>query len=325
MEICEGYKMALFKKQEPIDERYEFEQGATAVEMNDRNQILRHCARLLSARRTNPDGWILKAALQLHGRDFDIEKADKVQDGILSRAIAGSTCRERLKDAYSSYKRAISYLEDESKLYVYDFIFGYSMAFFLSNSLEFSTEKRCKTTMVQMLSDVNDKFGHDCSEVFYERIIAGYEQFMASGLDLCPYECEVKKVHSMLLSLKKSCEMKKENGDGIDTDDGKSDDFFGFDEDRNVNLTIMKGKKSCSEYSVIVSIDSVIVCQLNQKFSEIINVRTGCHDVDIMIQGYGDVYDISDTITITEDSILKIKIADGEPRYVLESDNEGSE
>ncbi len=317
--------MALFKKQGPFDERYEFEQGATAVEMNDRNQILRHCARLLSARRTNPDGWILKAALQLHGRDFDIEKADKVQDGILSRTIAGSKCRERLKDAYSSYKRAISYLDDESKLYVYDFLFGYSMAFFLSDSLEFSTEKRCKTTMVQMLNDVNDKFGHDRSEFFYDRIISGYEQFMASGLDLCPNECEVKKVHSTLLSLKKSTVINKGDGNRIDNDDGEDDDFFGSDEDRNVNLTIMKGKKSCSEYSVIVSIDCMIVCQLNQKYSEKIDIRTGCHDLDIMIQGQGDVYDISDTITITDDSILKIKIADGEPRYVLETVEEDSE
>lgn len=105
--------MGLFKK--TIDKQYEFDQGMTAVEQNDEDAIQKHCMSLLVNDKTNPDGWILKAALQLHGKDFDVEKATKAKGDFLGILLARSDTYE-LKDAFSSYRRAISYSKDESIL-----------------------------------------------------------------------------------------------------------------------------------------------------------------------------------------------------------------
>ena len=124
--------MGFFSKSGPVDKQYEYDQGIVAAEKNDKDDLLKHSVRLLTDDRSNPDGWILKAALQLHGKDFDIEMAAKTQISLISKAIATSSCHDTLNDAFSSYKRAIGYCKDESKLYDYLYIFGYSMAYDLA-------------------------------------------------------------------------------------------------------------------------------------------------------------------------------------------------
>lgn len=312
--------MGLFSKPQ-IDKQFEFDQGVTAIEKNDDDKIFKHSVQLLWDDRANPDGWILRAALQLHGRDFDLDKVTRAKNTIMIKAIGKTFTTDELKDAFSSYKRAISYSKDDSVLYQYAFIFGYSMAHHVTHSAYDEDLDGYKTIINRMIEESNKKFGHDCSKQILSRMVTGYKQYVASASRIY-FEEETNHVLHILKSLANpssinKSESKKEIKN--DEEDEEDEDFF-EDEDEDVTLTVMKGKKSCTGYSVEVSLDREVICTLDKTFSEKVTVTTGEYKLSITAENDEDMLDVEDNIDIDEDSVLKIKIANGELRYSLDEE-----
>jgi|GEM_PF-6081257 len=308
--------MGLFKK--TIDKQYEFDQGMTAVEQNDEETIQKHCMSLLVNDKTNPDGWILKAALQLHGKDFDVEKATKAKGDFFGKLLASSDTYDELKDAFSSYRRAISYSKDESVLYPYAYIFGYSLAYHVADDYDESVNAY-RTTIKRMIEETNAKFGHDCSLAFLNRLITGYEQYLDSGSYLS-YKDKAKDILKVLHTLREPSQVK--SAEKIDENESEDDDEDFFDdEDEEVTLTIMKGKKSCGDYRVTITLDDEEICVLDDTFSEKVTVITGDYDLKITAENGSNSFEIDDSISIEADSTLKIKIANGDLEYKLEEED----
>ena len=308
--------MGLFKK--TIDKQYEFDQGMTAVEQNDEDAIQKHCMSLLVNDKTNPDGWILKAALQLHGKDFDVEKATKAKGDFFGKLLASNDTYDELKDAFSSYRRAISYSKDESILYPYAYIFGYSLAYHVAEDYDESVNAY-RTTIKRMIEETNAKFGHDCSLAFLNRLITGYEQYLDSGSYLC-YEDKAKDILKVLRTLRDPSQVT--SAAIIDEDESEDDDEDFFDdEDEEVTLTIMKGKKSCGDYLVTITLDDEEICVLDDTFSEKVTVIAGDYDLEITAENGSNSFEIDDSVSIEADSTLKIKIANGDLEYELEEDD----
>ena len=311
--------MGLFKK--TIDKQYEFDQGMTAVEQNDEDAIQKHCMSLLVNDKTNPDGWILKAALQLHGQDFDVEKATKAKGDFFEKLLASSYTCDELKDAFSSYRRAISYSKDESILYSYAYIFGYSLAYHVAYNCDESVNAY-RTTIKRMIEETNAKFGHDCSLAFLNRLITGYEQYLDSGSHHC-HKGKAKDILKVLHTLRDSSQVKSAeiiDEDKAEDDDEDDEDFFD-DEDEEVTLTIMKGKKSCGDYLVTITLDDEEICVLDDTFSEKVTVIAGDYDLEITAENGSNSFEIDDSISIEADSTLKIKIANGDLEYELEEED----
>ena len=311
--------MGLFKK--TIDKQYEFDQGMTAVEQNDKDAIQKHCMSLLVNDKTNPDGWILKAALQLHGKDFDVEKATKAKGDFLGILLASSDTYDELKDAFSSYRRAISYSKDESILYPYAYIFGYSLAYHVTGDYGESVNAY-RTTIKRMIEETNAKFGHDCSLAFLNRLITGYGQYLDSGSYHC-YEGKAKDILKALHTLRDSSQVKSAeiiDEDESEDDDEDDEDFFD-DEDEEVTLTIMKGKKSCGDYLVTITLDDEEICVLDDTFSEKVTVIAGDYDLEITAENGSNSFEIDDSISVEADYTLKIKIANGDLEYELEEED----
>ena len=308
--------MGLFKK--TIDKQYEFDQGMTAVEQNDEDAIQKHCMSLLVNDKTNPDGWILKAALQLHGKDFDVEKATKAKGDFFGKLLASNDTYDELKDAFSSYRRAISYSKDESVLYPYAYIFGYSLAYHVADDYDESV-KAYRTTIKRMIEETNAKFGHDCSLAFLNRLITGYEQYLDSGSYLC-YEGKAKRILEELHTLRNPSQEKSAEKNDEDESEDDDEDFFD-DEDEEVTLTIMKGKKSCGDYLVTITLDDEEICVLDDTFSEKVTVIAGDYDLEITAENGSNSFEIDDSISIEADSTLKIKIANGDLEYELEEED----
>lgn len=227
---------------------------------------------------------------------------------LFPKTIPTSYCDDELRDAYSSYKRAINYLDDKSKLDGYAYIFGYSMAFSLSDRFQ-TVNDRYGSTVSRLLEDTENKFGPDCSELVYRRIVAGYEQMMMSERGL--HADQVDEVHDQLLSI--------EDPDGSDDEDEDDEDFFD-DEDEEVTLTIMKGKKSCGDYAVTISLDDEEVCVLEDEYATEITVIAGDYELNITADDGSDTLELYDDVSIESDSVLKIKISRGELVYSLDEE-----
>jgi len=226
-----------FFNRNQFDRQYEFDQGVTAVERNDEDGIFGHCVKLLCNDKTDPNGWILRAALQLHGEDFDLDKATMIKSSLLAKAMGKTYCSDQLRDASASYKRAIGYSKDDSVLYQYAFIFGYSLAYYAGHH-SIKGLSSIQTVIERMIEETNMRFGHDCSELFFSRMIRGVEECLATGSFFEPKD--VRAVLRMLRSLKDPSSEKED-------DDSDTKEHY-CDSNRLTRLTVMKGKKSCADY-----------------------------------------------------------------------------
>jgi len=307
--------MGLFKRTGSTDRQEEFDLGCAAVERDDINSLLEHCVRLLCDDRSNPDGWILRTALQLHSVDFDLEKASKNQGGLFFKASVTTYCEDPLNDACGSYKMAIGYCDDESRLQAYAYIIGHSMAYDLAHACrsESGLENRYIIAIAGMLEETDSKFGHDCSAAFYGRLIAGYEQFMSiTDMSKCINDEGVRSVLAVLR------EMKGDPSDCAPFNGVEEHDDFFDDEDRMVTLSVIRGK-SCADYQVGIYLDGKPIIETDNDDPSMVKIIAGDYELRIAAEG-PDSLSVSDTVSIWDDSVLKIKIAHGELRYALDED-----
>ena len=83
----------------------------------------------------------------------------------------------------------------------------------------------------------------------------------------------------------------------------------------------MKGKKSCGDYLVTITLDDEEICVLDDTFSEKVTVIAGDYDLEITAENGSNSFEIDDSISIEADSTLKIKIANGDLEYELEEED----